>query len=60
MFMRQTVTARVPTITSQGWEATSRPWRRKRRASIVDVEMPAYWSFICKATISHLKPKDGG
>lgn len=60
MFMRQTVTARVPTITSQGWEATSRPWRRKRRPSIVDVEMPAYWSFICKATISHLKPKDGG
>lgn len=32
---RQTVRTRVPTITSQGWEATSRPWSLNKRANMV-------------------------
>ncbi|TNN33308.1 hypothetical protein EYF80_056527 [Liparis tanakae] len=32
---RQTVRARVPTMTSHGWEATSRPWSLNRRANMV-------------------------
>lgn len=35
MDIRQTVRARVPTITSHGWEATSRPWSLNRRANMV-------------------------
>lgn len=35
MEKRHTVTARVPTITSHGCEATSRPWSLNRRASMI-------------------------
>lgn len=35
MDIRQTVRASVPTITSHGWEATSRPWSLNRRANMI-------------------------
>lgn len=33
---KQTVRAMVPTITSHGWEATTRPWSLNKRANMVE------------------------
>lgn len=53
---RQTVRARVPTITSHGWEATRRPWNLNKRANMVQGDLSSIYDQQTKHDPYYLHP----